>query len=499
MSILWPILKGAALRLKRRAVVDDQRTYTYGRLLGGAFFVADAIAAATDRPRVGLMLPTSGAFPISLLATWITGKTAVPLNYLLKKEDLHHVIDDSEIDTIITVGPMLEFLGGREVLPENVKLIQLEQLDFTGLPPFRWPARARGDDLAALLYTSGTSGKPKGVMLTHNNLRANVIDCIVHSNLNSANTFLGVLPQFHSFGLTVLTILPLMIGSPVVYTARFVPKKIVDLIREHRPDVFIGIPSMYKALLSVKSAAAEDLKSIRIAIAGGEPMPDAVFEQFQEKFNIRILEGYGLTETSPVANWSTPDANRRHAVGRPLPRVTEMIVDDNDQPLGPGEDGEILIAGPNIMRGYLNMPEETAAVLDNLTGPDGVTRRFFRTGDIGRFDEDGFLYITGRKKEMMIIGGENVFPREIEEVLNKHPSVQASGVIGVADESRGEIAVAFVETIEGETFDEAALKNLCREHLPGYKVPRQIYPVEQLPRNPTGKILRRELEVPNDE
>jgi long-chain acyl-CoA synthetase len=303
-----------------------------------------------------------------------------------------------------------------------------------------------------------------------------------------------VLPQFHSFGLTVLTVLPLVLGAKVIYSARFQPRKIVELMREHQPDIFVGIPSMYGALLSVKSAGPEDFASLSVAIAGGEPLPDAVFEQFYERFGVRILEGYGLTETSPITHWSTQERNRRHSVGRPVPRLRQFVVDEHDRVLGVNEEGEILLSGPNVMQGYYNLPAETDQALAWLTPPgESQAVRCLRTGDMGRIDEEGFLYITGRKKEMLIIGGENVFPREIEEVLNHHSAVHASAVIGQHDSMRGEVPVAFIEAEEGQTANEAELRSYCREHLAGYKVPRRIHVVEALPRGATGKILRRKL------
>ncbi|MCC7147397.1 MAG: AMP-binding protein [Phycisphaeraceae bacterium] len=497
MSLIWPIVKQALKGPGHVACVDDRGKLTYGRLLAGAMYVAEAIESRTDRPHVGLLLPTSGAFPVAILGAWLARRVMVPLNYLLAKDELQYVIQDSGIDTIITVGPMLDFIGGRAVIPTGVKLLLMEEMDFSGVPPLRWPPAPADDALAALLYTSGTSGRPKGVMLSHGNFSANVRDCIVHAELTRADVFLGVLPQFHSFGLTALTLLPLTLGAKVVYTARFIPKRIIELMREHKPDVFMAVPSMHGALLSVKEAAAEDFASIRYTISGGEPLPFAIYEEFQSRFGATILEGYGLTETSPVTHWATPRHHRLHSVGRALPHVTQFILDDDLKPLPYGQDGEVFLAGPNIMQGYFKLPKETAAALIDLdvTLPDGrpFKGRALRTGDIGRIDTDGFLFITGRKKEMLIIGGENLFPREVEEVLNHHPSVKDSAVIGKNDGMRGEVPIAFVEIQEGAAFDETALRAFCRQRLAGYKVPREIHPIDALPRNPTGKILRRQL------
>ena len=499
MSMLWPLVSTCLSRPGAVAVIDDQRSYTYAQILGGSLFLAEAIDAATSRPHVGILLPTGGGFPIAQMACWFARRTAVPLNYLLSREEIQYIIRDSDIDTVITAGPMLDFLGGESIIPPGVKTLKLENVDFTGFPPPRWPPIVDRDDLAVILYTSGTSGKPKGVMLTHGNLRSNVFNAIDHAGMTATDTFLGVLPQFHSFGMTALTLIPLALGAKVVYSARFVPKKIIGLIAEHRPRIVMAVPSMYGAMLAVKSATKEDFTSVRLSISGGEPLPAAVFEEFESRFAVKILEGYGLTETSPVTNWSLPTRWRRKAVGPAIPQTDIIIVDEQNRPLPANAEGEILIDGPNIMRGYYKLPELTAQVFTEVSLPNGdggvVRRRFFRTGDIGKIDEDGFLYITGRKKEMLIIAGENVFPREIEEVLNRHPSIHDSAVVGMMDDLRGEVPIAFVELNEGAAFDEVDLRSWCRAGLAQFKVPREIRHLEKLPRNPTGKIMRRALKA----
>jgi long-chain acyl-CoA synthetase len=504
MSIHWPILKRLLSRPRKICMVDDQRSYRGAEVVVAALHVASAIEARSQSQHVGILLPTGGAFPIAALAIWMLGRTVVPLNYLLKPEELQFVVDDSEIDTIVTAGPMLDYLAtpaGGGKIPERAELLRMDQIDFRSVPEPRWPAMSGDDDLGVLLYTSGTSGKPKGVMLTHGNISANVQQCIEFLSVSDREVVLGVLPQFHSFGLTVLTLLPLSLGAKAVYTARFLPAKIMRLIREHQPTIFVAIPSMYNALLHVKDAAPEDFASLRLPVSGGEPLPNAVADGIRKRFGVTITEGYGLTETSPVTNVCRPEEYRPHSVGRPIPRVAERIVDiETGADLPPGRDGEVRIAGPNVMRGYFKRPDETRQVFDE--------QGFFRTGDIGRFDADGHLYITGRLKEMLIVGGENVFPREIEEVLNAHPHVKDSGVVGKTDPMRGELPVAFVEMreiesapAEGQTtdpparypFNEKELLTWCRGRLAGYKVPDEIRVIDALPRNPTGKVMRREL------
>jgi long-chain acyl-CoA synthetase len=482
MRVLKPILHKAIFSPFRTAIVDDQRSWKAITLYIAALHLAKQIRQTTDRPHVGFMLPTSGLAPLAIMATWLLGRTTVPLNYLLRGEDLAYVIDDAELDAVITVKPMIDHFGD---LPGHIRQIRLDEMSFKGLPPLRRAARRADDHLAALVYTSGTSGRPKGVMLTSGNLAANVCQCVEWAGFTRADVMLGVLPQFHSFGLTVLTLVPLSVGCEVIYTARFMPKKILGLLKEHRPTAFIGIPSMFNALLSAKSATPEHFSSLKWIVSGSEPLPKAVFRGFKERFGVVINEGYGLTETSPVTNWCRPQNHRDHSVGPALPDVEMKIVSPTGQRLEPGEEGEIYLRGPNVMAGYYKMPEETAKVFDE--------EGFFRTGDMGKVDEDGHLYITGRIKEMLIIGGENVFPREIEEVLNAHPTVDASIVIGMQDESRGEVALAFVELKEGAEFDETELRSFCRQRLAQFKVPREIRALERLPRNPTGKLMRGEL------
>ncbi len=482
MSVHWSIIQRCLRHPLEPAIIDDRRAYRRFEVLAGAYAMADVIASRCNTPTVGVLLPTSGAFPMAALAVWILGKTLVPLNYLLKPDELQFVIDDCGTDTILTTDLLLEKLG-TEPLVKN--LLSLEKHLSRGFPEPRLPARPAEDELATILYTSGTSGKPKGVMLTHGNLTSNIRQIQKHVSFTGHDVFLGVLPQFHSFGLTVLTLLPLTVGCRVVYSARFVPHRISRLIEQHHATVLVAIPSMYGAMLQAKSITREQLSSLEFVVSGAEPLPLAVQEGFVKRFGISISEGYGLTETSPVTNWCRPCEWRRGSVGPAVPGVEIKIVDPESlEPVSSGSDGEVLIAGPNVMQGYFQRDDETSRVFAN---------RFFRTGDIGRVDTDGHLYITGRLKEMLIIGGENVFPREIEEVLNDHAAVSASAVVGKKDPVRGEVPVAFVELVEDSTVNPRDLIVWCTQSLAGYKVPKDIQIMTELPRNPTGKILRREL------
>lgn len=470
-------------RPNRVFIVDDRRSYRGKELLVAGMHIADLIDSKSSSSTVGLLIPTSGAMGIAAYGTWMAGRTAVPLNYLLDEPTLNYVVNDCGCDMIIASRQLTEHLG---FVPKCKKIVYLEDLEFRKAPSPRAPRATSPTELAVVLYTSGTSGKPKGVMLTHKNLLSNAIQMHEHIGVRSDDVFMGVLPQFHSFGLTGLTIVPMLFGCKVVYTARFMPKKIIELMREHRPSIYLAIPSMYNALLTVKAAGEEDVSSLRLAISGGEPLPADVRTRFGEKFGIPIVEGYGLTETAPVTHVLLPEDERPGTVGRPVPRLEQIVVDPaTERVLPPNTDGELRMRGPNIMRGYLGLQDESANAFDD--------RGFFRTGDMAQIDERGFLRITGRIKEMMIVGGENVFPREIEEVLNAHPSVHDSGVIGQQDPMRGEVPIAFIEPAEDQIPDPDELVRWCRDNLPGYKVPRRVVVIESLPRNPTGKIMRRLL------
>jgi long-chain acyl-CoA synthetase len=468
----------------RTVVIDDFRRWRGIALYTGAVVLSRRLQQRTDRPNIGIMLPTSGLFPMALLATWLIGRTGVSVNYLLRKPELAYVLGDSEVELVITVSQMLEQFGE---LPEGVEPLLLDEMAFPKLPRFRRAARSAPEKTVLLLYTSGTSGKPKGVELTESALAANVWQCARWGSVTRRDVILSVLPQFHSFGLTVLTLLPLRKGARVVYTVRFVPRRMLELARQHRPTCFVGIPAMYRALLNERGARPDDFASARLLVSGADALPADVRDAFRERFGATINEGYGLTETGPALNAVPPGQDAPRSVGPPLPLVEERIVAEDGTVLPPGAEGEICARGPNLMKRYYKLPLATAAVFDG----DG----FFHTGDLGHLDEQGRLYITGRISDLIIVGGENVFPREIEDILNRHDAVKDSAVVGIRDESRGEAPVAFIELMPGAALEERGLRAHCRQSLAAYKVPRRIVAVDELPRTATGKVMRHLLPV----
>jgi long-chain acyl-CoA synthetase len=463
---------------QRIAAGDQSLVLEYAQLRGIAGGLAKQIAGLTDREHVGVLMPTSSACAASLLACWYAGRVPVPLNFLLPPAGLAAIAKNAELDLIVTIEPMAalcEAIGVRTlVLKGNTTLTPADVA-----APRREPS-----DLATILYTSGTSGDPKGVRLTFGNVMSNVAACALHARINADEVFVSPLPQFHSFGLVPMTVVPLTLGATAWFLPRFSPAAVVAAIAERRATIFMAVASMFGALVRMKSAERQSLATLRLAVSGGEPLPRSVYDAMHERFGVTLAEGYGLTETSPVVSINVPWDARPGSVGRPLEGIAVRSVRADGSPAAAGEEGELLIEGHCVMQGYHQRPAETAACIRS-----GV----FRTGDAGRVDADGFVYITGRTKEMIIVGGENVFPREIENALCEHPAVSEAAAIGVRDDLRGETPRAFVILNEGATASEAELRTHCRERLAGYKVPREIRIEKDLPRGPTGKILKRAL------
>jgi long-chain acyl-CoA synthetase len=480
--LLEPLFTHATRQPQQLAIIDDRGRYTYQQLAAMAAGLGMYLSAQTRQPHVGLLLPAGAGFVSSFYGTLLAGKSIVPINYLLGDKEIAHVIADSGVDTVVTIPQLAGRLANARL--NVIDLTQLPPTPPTAIAP-KLPQRG-ADDLAVLMYTSGTSGLPKGVMITFGNLQSDVDACIEAAALKHQHKFLGVIPLFHAFGMTAMMLAPVQLGSTVVYLARFSPVAALNAIKEQQVSLVFGVPSMFAAIAHLKNASADDFNSIYAMISGGEPMPRTLYDAFLERFKVPLLEGYGLTETSPVVALNTPQHRRVGSVGKPLPSVTVKIADDDGNALPREQIGEVWLKGPMIMQGYYNLPEDTARALT----PDG----FFKTGDLGKIDADGFLHITGRKKDMIIVAGEKAYPREIEEVLAKHPSVGDVAVIGKKDPSRGEVVVAFVIPREGQQIAADALRSFCRDSgLAQWKCPREIFFVKDLPRSPTGKVLKRVL------
>jgi long-chain acyl-CoA synthetase len=345
------------------------------------------------------------------------------------------------------------------------------------------------EDLAVIIYTSGTTGRPKGAMLTHGNLLSNVAASGSSIRVKARDRVIFFIPMFHSFTLTACILMPLSVGAGIIAVTRL--RSLPHLVREmvvRRATIFIGIPHVYDVMAQHGLPWwARPLFRLRLCISGSAPLSAATLKAFERRVRIPLLEGYGLSETSPVVSINPLDGIRKPgSVGLPIPGVEVRIVSGDGGSLPPGEKGEIAVRGPNVMRGYLNRPRETKETIR-----DG----WLLTGDIGTLDGEGYLYIVDRKKEMILFHGMNVYPREIEEVLYRHPRVAEAAVVGKPDRHRGEIPVAFVSLREGEGEGDAAPELIawCRQYLAGYKVPHTIAILDKLPRNAAGKIVKNEL------
>ncbi len=475
--LLDRIERHADSRPAHLAARDPAAALTYAQFRAAAAGLAGRIEPATQKPRIGIVAPTSVAAAVAIHACWYAGRQPVPLNFLLAPAELAAILRDAELDLILTTehfAALVAQTGCRTVVlgPETMA------------PGAAQVPQVSGADVAAVIYTSGTAGEPKGVCLSFDNLAQNVQACATAAELGEDEVFLGVLPQFHAYGLTTTTLLPLALGASAHFVPRFTPIGIVGLIADQRVTVFITVASMFNALAAMKDARREQFASLTHPVSGGEPLSLKTAHLFEERFGKRIYEGYGMTEASPVVAWNTPRACRLGSVGRPLPGVSVAAMDERGCSLPPGSAGELVVRGHCVMRGYLNKPAQTAVALR-----DGV----LHTGDIGRLDGDGFVYITGRAKDMLIVGGENVFPAEIEAVLTDFPGVADAAVIGVPDAVRGEVPVAFVIPAVGVQPEPSELRSFCRTRLAGYKVPREIRIHADLPRSATGKILKRAL------
>lgn len=490
--------------------------------------LAGALAQLGIKPgdRVALHLPNTPQFIIGLYGILQVGAVAVPINPLYQGEELAFVLRDSGARAVITLSKLYPNIVDvlDDSLPlENIIVTRISDYFPTGLrilfslfkekkdghayptegtaagrPVLRLPSLLRAarpvmepvpgpEDLAILQYTGGTTGMPKGAMLTHRNLVANVLQgrSWLTSLQEGGEVFGCAIPFFHVYGLTVALNIPISIGATMVLFPQFIPRDVLEGISKEKVTFFPAVPAMYVALSHVKGFDNYDLSSIRLYFSGAAPLPPEVKERFEGLAGGRIVEGYGLTEASPITHanplWGK---HKSGSIGVPFPSTVARIVDleDPSKELPPGEEGELCIQGPQVMKGYWNQPEETAAVLR-----DG----WLHTGDIAKMDEEGYFYIVDRKKDLVIVGGFNVYPREIEDFLYTHPKVKEVAVVGVPHPLRGEELAAYIVLKEGQEATRAEIVRYCRERLHAYKVPRKIQFVDAIPKTLVGKPLRR--------
>ena len=437
--------------------------------------------------RVVVLLPNCPEVTQAYGGIMRLGAVVVPVVFLLSAEEVRHILADSEAKVVITspeLASKVEGWTGHVILVGGdaggaswAELIERESDDV--------PIVGRDDaDLAVILYTAGTTGRPKGVALSHGNLASNARAAASLYELDRTAWSLAVLPLSHSYGLTVMNAGNIL-GTRAVLLRWFTPERVLETIERFRVQAMAGVPTMYVYLLNYPEAGRFDTSSMRSWGSGAAPLPLEIVEPFEKTFGGRLMEGYGLTEASPVVSAHRLSGVRKlGSVGQPIPGVEVAILDDDDRPVPTGEPGEVCVRGPNVMLGYYRLPEETAKTLRH---------GWLHTGDVGRVDHDGFLYIVERKKDVIIRGGFNIYPREVEDVLYAHPHVAEAAVIGMPDAVMGEDVLAFVALKSGAVATAEEIIGFCQARLAKFKCPKQVRFVDALPKSPIGKILRKEL------
>ena len=486
----------------RTALIWKGKKISYNQLWGQVQRMAGGLCEIGIRSgdRVGILLPNCPEYVCSYYAINRAGGVIVPVNNFLKGTEVSYILSDCQVHTLITNSSY-----ARSVLPHRGDLKELRQLVLVGeveeelkedTVPFSsllegpslpdWERRASPSGLAVIIYTSGTTGKPKGAMLSSQNLISNVISCRKALEVFPKDRFLLFLPLFHSFTATVCMLVPFYLGCSVVMLEGVNRREIRRAITRYRITIFVAVPALYNFMSQAKiSFLARWLNPVRLYISGGAPLSGEVLAKFERTFRRPLLEGYGLSEASPVVSVNPLLGTRKAgSVGLPLPGVEVKVVNGEEREVAPGEVGEVIVRGNNVMLGYFNQPQATA---------QAIRGGWLFTGDLGRIDEDGYLYIVDRKKDMLIVRGCNVYPREVEEVLYSHPKVAEAAVVGVYDRHRGEVPKAYIVLKEGMEADEKEIKRFCMERLARYKVPRIVEFRDSLPMTPTGKVLKREL------
>jgi long-chain acyl-CoA synthetase len=495
MANLGSMLEGTATaHPDREAIRMDDLVLSYGQFRDAAGRAASLLASLGVRrgDRVGLMLPNVPAFPVAFYGAVAAGAVVVPMNPLLKSREVAYYLGDSGAG-VIFAWHAAAGEAAKGAADAGAQVVTVDDPGLSGplarLSPVSTWVDAADDDDAVILYTSGTTGRPKGAQLTHAGLARNATltaQTLLHSSAD--DVVMGCLPLFHVFGLTCGLNASVVGGSTLTLLPRFDADQALQIIERDKVTIFEGVPTMYSAMLHHQADPRPDTSSLRLCISGGAAMPVEVLRNFEQQFGCIILEGYGLSETSPVASFNHPDKVRKPgSVGTPVEGVEMRLVGADGADVPDGEVGEIAIRGHNVMKGYWGKPEATAEAI-----PDG----WFRTGDIGRCDEDGYYYIVDRKKEMIIRGGFNVYPREIEEVLHEHPAVAEVAVVGIPHPEFGEDVGAAVALKPGASATPEELRAFAKERVAAYKYPRHVWLVDELPKGPTGKILRREVRPP---
>lgn len=463
-----------------QALICDNTILTYGQLRELVTSWAGTLQKKGIKKgdKVGLFSKNCNEFVIAYLAIIKAGGVVVPFNFQLAAPEVAYIVQDSQMKVMVTKEKM-----SLDKHLEEINYGELVQLDFDDLyadqDSVYAPVLAQDTDNCTIIYTSGTTGRPKGAMLSHRNLVANAHDFTLRVLMFPEDKALCVLPMYHCFAWTVSVVGPLLHGCCIVVQESYTLIEALRLIEKYQVTQFAGVPTMIQ--MFEKGALPEQLKNIRFFISGGASLPHKLAKDFKSKFGKPVQEGYGLSEASPVCTVNPAEKIKIGSIGPQLPNVLVEIRDESDEKVPSGIVGELCVQGANVMLGYLNKPEETKQAL---------RKGWLHTGDLAYCDEEGYVFIVDRLKDMIITGGENVYPREVEEALYHHPAVQENAVVSVPDKLRGQAVCVYVVLKEGEEATKPQLRRFLMERLAGYKVPKYFFFCEQLPKNGTGKIMK---------
>ncbi|WP_088011733.1 long-chain-fatty-acid--CoA ligase [Gottfriedia acidiceleris] len=488
MNIYGMVKEVADNKSKNIAYIYNGNKINYEELMSSCENIAHILVEnkIEKGDKIAILLGNSPEFVQTYLAILKLGAIVIPLNPSFTESELSYILKDSATKLVIATSDQKEKLKSvkkqchtllniiliDEIKQNEIVNIQLEEIEIGQ------------NDTAVILYTSGTTGNPKGAMLSHSNLIENASDFTKLIELSDSDRMIAVLPMFHSFCLTLCVNMILLNGASTIIIPKFNPAELVEVIKKEKATLIAAVPTIYNYLYQLKSATANDFRTLRACISGGASIPLELLQSIQEKYNILIVEGYGLSETAPVLTFNPyRGICKPGSVGLDLPSVETKIFNENGEEVPSGEVGEVVAVGPNVMRGYLNKIEETEKAFIN---------GWFKTGDLGKKDEDGYLFLLDRKKDVIITNGYNVYPREIEERLYEHQNIIEAAVVGKPDQLIGESVCAYL-VVSNDSLSESEIIDFCKKALVYYKVPKEIYFVKELPKNSTGKILKRKL------
>ncbi len=487
----------------KQAILFENESYTYKMLDGISSNLGWSLMelGINKGDRVAIFGPNCPEYLFAYFGIFKAGATAIPVNAMLKGREIEYIITDCNPRILFVHASLLEVLlpvkerlfqciekfvviGGTEA-EYGDRFIRFEDLITERVQGTAGPG-VGGDDMAMILYTSGTTGSPKGCILRHESLVCSTEFSIKATGHQFSDKVLCCAPMFHIYGFSISIASSIYPGATMIIMDRFDPKKAIEVIKNHKINIFVGVPTMFTYLLKEPKIQSDDFKALRLNVSSGASLPIEVLSEFEKKFDTVIQEVYGITESTGEAAYNPIEKRKPGSIGIPHSGLELKIADERQGIVKTGEVGEIVIRGKSIMKGYWNKEAATREVLSE----DG----WYRTGDLARMDEDGYLYIVGRSKEMIITGGFNIYPRELEEVLYQHPDIHEAAAIGIPDKIKGELACAFIVLHEGRKMEEEDLRFFCKERLANYKVPRTYRFVESLPKTGTGKISKKDIQ-----